>query len=239
MGLFLPLLAFALLDRDLLTPVSRKFLWAFMPVFVLGNIIAFQHIEWDNMKVFLYWYLATCIFVSALLVKTWRTQRTLLVRAVLCTAVLAMVLTGVLMHISDAAGRNTNMLLSRDDLRLAEEVRTKTPPHAIFVAGLQHDHPVSTMAGRRTVSYYWGWLYSWGINWQQRDRDVRAIYAFAPNAPDLLKKYHVDFVVIGGEERNELHARVDLFRARYPRIISTGNYEVFAVSDAARAAARG
>ena len=85
------------------------------------------------------------------------------------------------------------------------------------------------LAGRQVLMSYPGWLFAFGIDYAQRERDLRAIMAYAPDAPDLLRRYRVDYVVIGPSERQELHADEGAYRARYPLVISTEHYEVFQV----------
>jgi uncharacterized membrane protein len=116
-------------------------------------------------------------------------------------------------------------------LRLAEAVRNETPPHAIFVVGLQPNHPIPVMAGRRVLMSYPGWLWAEGHDVGQREQDLRAIYALDANAPQLLKDYRVDYVVIGPFERDQLAANVSAYRKRYTAIIKTDKYEVFAVGE--------
>jgi uncharacterized membrane protein len=79
------------------------------------------------------------------------------------------------------------------------------------------------------IMSYTGWLFAFGINYTERQRDVQAIYSLAPNTPALLNKYDTDYVVIGPGERREFKPNVEAYRSRYERIINTGNYEVFKV----------
>jgi hypothetical protein len=44
-----------------------------------------------------------------------------------------------------------------------------------------------------------------------------------------MQKYGVDYVVIGPNERRELQANLEGYRARYPSIIQTENYDIFEV----------
>ena len=197
-----------------------------MPTFVICNLIAFRPWDWDNTKFLFFWFLAVCILVAALLTKAWREQRTPLVRTLIAGIVTTMILSGLLANYLQMSGKDRNMELSADDLRVAEQVRELTPAHATFAVSFQHNHPVPVMAGRRVVMSYTGWLYAFGIDYAQRERDVRAIFALAPNMPALLDKYDVDYVVIGPVERQEFSPDVAAFRSRYQRIINTGNYEI-------------
>ncbi|HEY8598309.1 MAG TPA: hypothetical protein VIL85_07750, partial [Thermomicrobiales bacterium] len=229
LGWFFPLLFVALASRTLVAPAARKFLWAFMPTFAICNLIVFRPWDWDNTKFFFYWFLAVCILVAALLTRTWREYPSPLIRIILASIVLSMTLSGLLVNYQQLSGKDRNILLSAEELTVAEQVRALTPPHATFATGTQHNHPVPVLAGRRVIMSYTGWLFAFGINYTERQRDVQAIYALAANTPALLNKYDTDYVVIGPGERREFKPNVEAYRSRYQRIINTGNYEVFKV----------
>jgi uncharacterized membrane protein len=200
-----------------------------MVIFAVLNLVVFQPWDWDNHKGLVYWYLAGCFFVAAFLVATWQQSRAPAMRAVVVGVVAALLLSGTLENVHQMLGRDRYMILSAEEIELARRVREATAPRALFVTGLQNAHPVSTMAGRRVVMGYPGWLWTEGIDYAQRERDVRAIYAFAPNAPQLLSTYGVDYVVIGPVEREQLKANVDAFRRQYTRVLGTEHYDVFDV----------
>jgi hypothetical protein len=202
-----------------------------MPLFVIANVVVFQPWDWYNHAMLLYWFLAVSILVATLVSKVWRTYRAPVVRLLVGGVVTSMLLSGVLINLHQLLGKDQVRLLTPEELRLAEAVRNETPPHAIFVVGLQPNHPVPVMAGRRVLMSYPGWLWAEGHDFTQREQDLRAIYAFASNAPQLLKDYRVDYVVIGPFERDQLAANVSAYRNRYNTIIKTDNYEVFAVGE--------
>ncbi|CCF85550.1 hypothetical protein NITHO_5140001 [Nitrolancea hollandica Lb] len=79
---------------------------------------------------------------------------------------------------------------------------------------------------------YPGWLWSYGFDYSTEYRDLQAIYAFEPDTAELLKKYHVDYVVVGPGELQEFAVDVAAFIRRYPTIIRTDNYAVFDVRGA-------
>jgi len=179
----------------------------------------------------MYWFLAVCVLVATLLAKTWRQHREPVVRCMVAAVFAILVLSGLLWNLFELQGKGRTRLLTAEEMALGNAVRVQTPPDAMFVIGLQHNHPVPMLAGRRVMMSFPFFLWTWGIDHAQRERDLRAIYGFAPDAPELLSKYGVDYVVIGPAERQDLGANVAAYRARYPSVIRTANYEVFAVGE--------
>lgn len=230
LGWFWPLLALAWWERDILPPLTRRFLLGFMPVFGVANIVVFQPWDWDNHKLMVLWFLAVCLLVAALITKVWNTERPFLTRLLLSGVVLSMILSGLLVNLQQLLGRDRYRLSDREEMQVAEAVLAQTPSRAIFTIGSDVDHPIPTLTGRRVLMGYWGWLWTHGIDYGERERDLKAIYAYTDNTPSLLAKYNIDYVVIGPVEREQLQPNVKAFRQRYPQIITTPNYEIFAVS---------
>lgn len=233
LGLFLPLGVVGLFVRDLMPRPSMRMLLAFMPIFVVANTFILSVVKWDNSKVIVYWFLALAILAAAVVVRLWRTQRDPLTRGFLVVAVATMVASGLLTNLHQLKGLDRTRLATPEGLALADAVMAETPADAIFAVGLEHNHPVPMLTGRRVIMSYAPWLRSHGLDPSRQEADLRAIYRLDDNAADLIEGYGVDYVVIGAWEIEELEANVEGFTARYPIVIEEGAYRVFAVSDEA------
>ena len=230
LGAFLPLLVVAALARSVLPEPSRRLLLAFQPLFVVSNLFIFQPWDWDNTKVLFWWYLASCYLVAALLARLWDLGPPRLARPALVVLVLSMVGSGLIENVDQARGKQRNLFLTTEDIDFARRVRESTDPHALFVTGLKHNHPISVLAGRRVLMGYTGWLWSQGIDFTVREREVRSIMKLAPDADALLARYGAAYVVVGPDEREHLAADPEAWRARYPSVMRTASYELFSVA---------
>jgi hypothetical protein len=229
LGFFSVALVLALADRSLMNRVERRILGSFMALFVIANLFVFQPWDWDNTKLLVFWYLAACVFVSAWLVRAWRRHSGPAPRLGLALVMVTMLLSGTLQGVHQLLGFNRHLLLTADELELARRVRDDTDPHALFLTGKQHNHPIHVLAGRRVVMGYPGWLWSQGYAYKDRERDVRSMFEMSPAAEELLRAYGIDYLVVGPAEKVELGADLDRFRSRYSSVIRTDTYEVFEV----------
>jgi hypothetical protein len=229
LGAFIPLLLAALFVRTGLSEASRRFLIAFQPLFVVSNVFIFQPWDWDNTKVLLWWYLASCFLVAALLARLWQMGPRLLVRPALAVLVLTLTASGLLENVDQARGKQRNVLLTAEEIDFARRVRETTEPHVLFVTGLKHNHPVPVLSGRRVLMGYGGWLWSQGIDYSLREQELRAILKLAPDAGALLARHGVAYVVVGPDERERMGADPTAWRARYPSVLKTESYELFSV----------
>jgi hypothetical protein len=138
-----------------------------------------------------------------------------------------MTLSGVFENLEQLLSRDRHLLLTREEVGLAEAVRRETNPHAIFAAGLQHNHPIPMLAGRRVLMSFPGWMWSQGADTKKREEDLRAILTLSPTARELIAKYGVDYVVIGPNEKDQMGADLDGYRRDFRTILKTDNYDVF------------
>ena len=89
--------------------------------------------------------------------------------------------------------------------------------------------PGAAAAGRAGGLSYPGWLWSYGINYQQREADIARIYQGDANAIALLHRYHADYVVVRPDEVASLHANVASCHAQFPVLLRTANYTLYRV----------
>jgi hypothetical protein len=86
-------------------------------------------------------------------------------------------------------------------LKVADWARANTSPTALFVVADEHNSPIPTLAGRRVLIGYPGWLWTYGMpDYIQKGEDETLILKGAPAAMDLVRRYGVDYVMIGPQE---------------------------------------
>ena len=238
LGWLLPLLLVALagvaLARrrswDPFPPGAWPILVGLLAIFVVANAVALQPWDWDNHKILVYFFLAAILIVAPLLMAAWRTRRVLL-RGLVVAAVVTFTLSGVLEDVGQLLGQSRYRMLDAGQLELAALVREETDPRAVFVTGMQNHDPVAMLGGRRILVGFRDWLWTEGIPYEGRQAEVRAIYRFEPGTEELLAAYGIDYVLIGPDERTDLGADEDAFRARYPVALETGPFRVYDVGD--------
>jgi hypothetical protein len=231
-GLFWPLLLLALLSPLALPARSRLLLAPFVVIFVAANIVKFQPWDWDNTKLLVFWYLGSATAVGAVLVRLF--QRHLARAAAAAVIWLSLIASGVLSLLPYLPPQGPSYVwFTREQVQLASEVRRLTPPRAVFVTGEEPNNPVADLAGRSVLMSYPGWLWSYGINYTQREADLGRIYLGGVQALALLHRYHADYVVIGPDELTTWHANLDYFDSRFRVVIRSEHYQVYAVPPSA------
>jgi hypothetical protein len=176
--------------RDLAVP--------FVLLFFVGNLVSFTPNPYDNSKIFAYVQLGGSIVLGGYLAGWLRSGPFRLLPAAL---VVLLCFSGVL-----AIGfevRNHTLVISHEEAAAVVYIKKNTAPDDIFLTSSSLTDPVPAFTGRRIVMGSKEWLFSHGIPYEERARDVKEIFRGGPNAPELLVKYDVTWVLVGPRERAE------------------------------------
>ena len=122
-----------------------------------------------------------------------------------------------------------HLIYDQEGLELAKQVREITSPGDVILTSDQHNHPITSFAGRSVVMGYRGWLWTWGYDYRERERDVLDIYQGVSNTKDLIYKYNISVIVIGPSEKNQFLANESYFDQNFHLLLRTANYKVYDV----------
>jgi hypothetical protein len=214
-------------------PGLGRFLLPAWLLFLVPNLVVLQPWDWDNTKWLVWWAMPASMLAGMVLVQLGR-------RGIALGALAALLLAGQVaagaLDLDRAWQTRLNQpqlrFLDNDELAVAAWARSQTPVGAVFLTGWQHNHPILTMSQRVEVMGYRGWLWSWGVNYEARQRDVEAMFRGDARSSELMRKYGVGYVVIGPNERHEVGANASYFEQRYALAYRSpqGEYEVFEVA---------
>jgi uncharacterized membrane protein len=73
---------------------------------------------------------------------------------------------------------------------------------------------------------YPGHIWTHGLDYHQRETEIRRIYAGAPDASALLARYGVEYMVVGPQERALVPVN-DAFFERYSMVVEVGEYRLY------------
>jgi hypothetical protein len=228
-SVFIPILIAAHLVRSwiptgFVTWFSPMWLW-----FIAPNLIVLQPWDWDNTKFFIFWALLGSIVVGGVLARMFqRGPGSVIVAA---TLLVLLGLSGAL-DLARASDFSVSAVQFTDSggLQVADWVRTHTSPTALFVVADEHNSPIPTLAGRRILIGYPGWLWTYGLpDYVQKGADDKRILDGDPSTPDLVRKYGVDYVMIGPQEVPRGASRA-YWDEHGTLVYDNGEYAVYRVS---------
>ena len=226
-GVFLVLSAVGTLMLEKKNTTLRHWTWAWWSLFILANLIQFQPQLWDNSKFFAWVYLGLSPIAGQAIFKLRKIKHIGKILAVL--ALLLSCGSGFADLTSFFKKSSTPVqMFSPAQLELAENVQRMTSKNAIFLTSEYPSNPISSLSGRAIILGYSGWIYSYGMPYAERQRDVLAMFQGDENTTSLLQKYKIDFVLIG-ENEYSLEPNSRYFSERYPILFSNSAGQIFDV----------
>jgi hypothetical protein len=203
---------------------SPMWLW-----FLVPNVVVLQPWVWDNTKFFVFWALLGSVVVGGVLAGMLRRSRVTAIAAVVFMVLLG--LSGALdLHRASDFNASSVQFTDAGGIRVADWVRHNTSPDAVFAVAAEHNSPIPTLAGRRELIGYPGWLWTYGLaDYVQKTADDKRILDGDPTAMDLVRKYGIDYVMIGPQEV-PLGASRAYWDAHGTLVYDDGEYAVYRVN---------
>lgn len=255
-GLFIPAAIAAILWRDEQGRLAPRrlvlFLAPFSLCFIIPNFWKMAPWIWDNIKVLFYFWLAAAPLVALLIARLWRqgvAQKAIAAGLFLClTSAGALDVAGIVLRSSAEPLANRpacdwkEVLTSPRDcwpraryevfgpagVQFAELVKQQTDPRAMIVHAPVHNHPVF-LTGRRSLMGYPGHVWTHGLEFAPRESEIKRIYAGAPDAAAILRKYGVAYIVVSPLERNGLIVN-EAFLSNFQLVGEVGGYRLYKIT---------
>jgi len=159
------------------------------PLFILGNLFIFTPFAWDNIKLFLFFFIVLAILAALALNKIM--QRAGAVVAI--SLVFFMTLTGILSVWTVATSSNITIYDSFD-MKACEWAKENTPPNALFLTDGQHTCMFGVV-GKRVFLGDLEWITTHGLNYTKQLEENNKMLA---GDCELIKKNKIDYIYLGG-----------------------------------------
>ena len=227
-GFFIPLILAAILIKVDGYIVRKRLLFFYLPFtlcFLIPNVLKMAPWIWDNIKVLYYWWLASAPLVALLLAKLWRQGPIRQTVAVILFVVVT--LAGALDVASITLRSSKYDVFDAAGMKFAELIKEKTPPRALMIHAPVHNTPVF-LTGRRSLMGYPGHIWTHGLQYLQREGEIKRIYLGTPEAEQLLKNYDVDYAVVGPLEKLVVPVNESFF-SRFEKVGEVGEYRLYKI----------
>ena len=205
-----------------------SFYGASLILFVLPNIFVFQPWVWDNMKIFVFWFLLSVIIIAFYLNNLWE-RKNKIVKLVVLVLVFLTIIPGLI-----TAQRERTIkyvLYTPADQELANFVLKNTKPTDIFLTTDKHNNPVSSLAGRQIIMGYDGWLWSRGINYQERRKEVLEIFQGTDDAYQLISKYNPHYILVDKKAAAPWIINYSYFRHYFNPVFDNSDYTLYKIQN--------
>ena len=197
----------------------------FIFLFVVSNTFRLAPWEWDNIKVLIYWFVGSLPFAALAL--AWAFERGNYWRVFACVSFIILTFAGSLDVWRISTGQVKIRVFDAASVEIADDIRLRTPPDALFLNAPTYNSPV-VLSGRRSLMRYSGHLSSHGIDFSERLEDVKRMYQGDATTDILLKKYNIQYVLISPKNPDSILVNEAYFD-KFPLVAEVGEYKVYKV----------
>jgi hypothetical protein len=208
----------------------------FFLLFASANLILFQPWPWDNTKIIVWSALGFAGLSGYVVVRL----TTIHLRWPIIESAKKALIPFLFLMLIASGGVDAYRILRTDlhsyvmysatDLQLADWVKKNTDAHSIWLTNNHHNHWLFNLTGRQAVMTYPGWLWTQGYtDWMAVQSEERVMYAGGVAAENVLKKYGINYVVVGDLERRDMTPNEIYFDAKYPIVKQLGTTKIYKI----------
>lgn len=229
-GLFLPLLIIATL---FLVFSKKNLIWALIfacfSIFSVVNLIKFQPWDYDSNKILIYFVLAGSLIIGYFFDKLKFKGASFLMLAL----TFFIVISGIIDIFSRSSLANPQLfeIFGPKEIITSDWILKNIPSGKKILTADSHMNLLNSLAGRPVFLGYPGWLWTHGINYQEREIAVRNILSGSDLAKNLLKKHQIDFVLIDPRELGNYYKNYNdnFFKKNYPLVFQLDDIKIYKI----------
>lgn len=199
-------------------------------IFVLSNLVAFQPNLYDNNKLLYIWFMLTDILVCDWLWCIIEEAPSRPLRGALAGIIVFLgTFSGGLSILRESVSEY--QLLTAEQAASAAYIIDNTAPDSVFLTATNHTNPVPVLAGRNIVCGSSLYLYFHGVNYQEREAQLPALYAGGEGFEQKARELGIDYVYIGPYEYGNYNVNYEWFAENYPLVYNEGGISIFQIDE--------
>ena len=206
--------------------VPKRLLLFYLPFalcFLIPNLLRLSPWVWDNIKIIVYWYIASAPLACMVLAAMWRSGKAK--RALAAGLLFLLTAAGGLEVWRVISGASSYRDFDHTEIQFAEMIRQRTPPGSTIMHAPVHNDPVF-LSGRRSLLGSVNHVWSHGIRIDRREADMKQIYAGA-DIPTLVDRYGIDYAVLSPDEVEQGMVNKAIFLAYFTNVGDVGRYSLY------------
>lgn len=198
-------------------------------IWFVAEMIVFQPNFYDNNKLLYGAFALICCITAGYMVDLYRSfdktgGRKIFAVIIIFVCVISGVLTMGREYVSEYE------LYGKDQVEVCEYIENNLEPDAMILTDQRHNNAVSSLTGRNIVCGSSSFLFFHGVNFGERENDVKKMYAGVNGSLDLYKKYNVGYVLISPYERSSFEQLDEAtMESRFKKIYNKDGVKLYKV----------
>jgi hypothetical protein len=200
-------------------------------VFILANIIRFQPWDFDNNKILIYfiffiaplfiWFISQ-IFRSN---KVMRNVAIVLIVLIICFSGLVDLYYRVM-----AKRSYLPIVFDSQAISFSNFIQKNTDPNKLILVGAGHRNVPMSLAGRQSLMGYPGWLWTRGIEYGPREREINNFYQNPVRESDIFQKYPIGYILVDDFVKANYKNSLAVLEKEFIKVYDSPNYILYSLA---------
>jgi hypothetical protein len=198
--------------------------------FIVNQIIKFQPWDFDNNKILAYWQLFAVPAAIYFIVKIFAGKKAW--GFVLLGVFTLMTISSGVFDIIPRIFKNRAQMPIIFDVsaqKTAQFIRQNIKENELILTGSSFLNPAASLAGRSVLVGYPGWLWTRGINYQEREANLKSFYQNPDRDGELLKDYPIKYILFDDAVRYDFNAEKSKFDQIFNKVFESGDYVLYKI----------
>jgi len=197
-------------------------------LFAIVQTIKFQPWDYDNNKLLVYFQFFS-VPVIILMFKKLYEQKKKLGIAVLSIFLLFALFSGFIDLIPRLAINKNSLpiIFNSDSQKIAEYIKINASEDEIILTGTTHLNPVNALAGRSVLVGYPGWLWTRGLDYKKRLREVAEFYKNPSVSKDIILEYQPALILFDPYVVEDYSADKKVFDDNFEKVFESGDFILY------------
>ncbi len=218
-------------DDSILTR-QAPFLFSGLSIFLFANIYQFQPWDYDNNKLLIYFIFFISIFTlymaSVILGKLISNKYIIYIVLVLLTVSVSFSGLIDLYRRFTVPRDNLTVVFEREYIEMGDYISKNTDKDKTIISSPDHRNPAMALGGRQGVIGYDGWLWSRGIDYTDRKREVETFFSDPKSHDEIFSKYNIGYILI--DEKIKLNRGVvSYFDQNFKKMKETERFALYQI----------
>jgi hypothetical protein len=203
-------------------------------IFVLAQLIQFQPWDFDNNKLLVYFLFFTAPFMVWALKYSLRNHYKIFV-----TILILLTISITFSGLSDIYFRlkipkqDLPVVFNVEEIKLADYIRKNIDENVLILTGMSHKNPVDSLAGRKVLLGYEGWLWTRGIDYSKRQKEIADFFNSPKRENSLFREYPIGYILYDESVKVQFGANSTALDKLFDRVYQGGEYILYSFSQKA------
>ncbi|MCH7552052.1 hypothetical protein IIB49_01535 [Patescibacteria group bacterium] len=214
-------------------PYAVFFAFAAIFLFLLVQLVQFQPWDFDSNKILVY----SQFFVVPLVVAFFLWLAKIAKARVLSYTLLFVFFAGAIYPgIKDViprlsiAQQEIPVIFDTDARKLAEFVQINIPGQQAILTTSTHLNPINSLGGKPVIVGYPGWLWTRGIDYSQRENEIKSFYQNPTRQSSVLHTYNIQYILLSPFAVHDWKANKELFDKEFQTVYEGEKYTLYEVN---------